>query len=191
MFSSTDNQYNRGCCIATLDSNFVKDFGNMREFTTSLFATMKTMSHSSLKRFTHATLLALAVLGLSGCEQILGQLGIEDPNKKIASKEAEGKAVGGGCRHSGRAIEDCYSVYTWLPKDAVFTGWREMDAYMRENNIETIAPQLPPPPPPPDPKKKKKKKGEGEEAKDGHAPKDEKPGEPAPPAPAEPPPPKH
>jgi hypothetical protein len=46
--------------------------------------------------------------------------------------------VGGGCRHSGRAIEDCYAIYNWLPKAAVFAGWRDMDAYMRENNIPIV-----------------------------------------------------
>lgn len=102
----------------------------------------------------------LAALGsLTGCDQINKKLGIEDPAKKQAQQEAEGKAVGQGCRHSGRAIEDCYSIYNWLPKDAIFGGWKEMDTYMRENSIETIAPQLPPapPPPPPEPKKKKAK----------------------------------
>ena len=29
--------------------------------------------------------------------------------------------------------------------DADGAGWREMDSYMRENAIETVAPQLPPP----------------------------------------------
>lgn len=103
-------------------------------------------------------LVLLACLGLSACDQIIAQLGIDDPIKKQANKEAEGKAVGGACRHSGRAIEDCYSIYTWLPKEAIFTGWREMDSYMRENSIVTIAPQLPPPPPPPPPETGKKKK---------------------------------
>jgi len=88
------------------------------------------------------------LLGLAGCDQIQQKMGVEDPSIKAARAEAEGKAVGGGCRHSGRAIEDCYAIYYWLPKDAVFTGWRDMDAYMRENKIETIEPQLPPPQPP-------------------------------------------
>jgi len=90
-------------------------------------------------------LILAGTLALSGCEQVGKQLGLEDPAKKEAVQEAEGKAVGSGCRQSGRAIEDCYSIYNWLPKSAVFAGWREMDAYMRENQLETIAPQLPPP----------------------------------------------
>lgn len=85
---------------------------------------------------------------LAGCEQVNQTLGIEDTAKKEARQEAEGRAVGGGCRQSGRAIEDCYAIYSWLPKSAVFAGWRDMDAYMRENKIETIEPQLPPAEPP-------------------------------------------
>lgn len=95
-------------------------------------------------------------LFLGGCDQLSNKMGLEDPAKKEARLDAEGKAVGGGCRHSGRAIEDCYAIYTWLPKESVFTGWREMDEYMRSNNLETVAPQLPPPPPPDTGKKKKK-----------------------------------
>ena len=100
-------------------------------------------------------LILAGLLSLTGCDQIGSQLGLEDPAKKEAIQEAEGKAVGSGCRQSGRAIEDCYAIYSWLPKSAVFAGWREMDAYMRENQLETIAPQLPPPE---NPNIKKKKK---------------------------------
>ncbi|HOI51713.1 MAG TPA: hypothetical protein PLN02_05005, partial [Azonexus sp.] len=66
----------------------------------------------------------------------------------------EGKAVGSACRQSGRAIEDCYSIYSWLPKASIYEGWREMDEYMRENKLETITPQLPPPEPPGSKKKR-------------------------------------
>jgi len=96
----------------------------------------------------HASILALAVLALSGCDQVAGKLGLENPAAKEARTDAEGKAVGSACRHSGRAIEDCYAIYSWLPKASVYTGWREMDEYMRENKLETIEPQLPPPEPP-------------------------------------------
>ena len=71
-------------------------------------------------------------------------MGFEDPVEKAARAEADGKAVGGACRQSGRAIEDCYSIYSWLPKSAVYEGWRDMDAYMRDNKLETVEPQLPP-----------------------------------------------
>ena len=93
------------------------------------------------------------LLSLAGCDQIQQKMGIEDPAAKAARQEAEGKAVGSACRHSGRAIEDCYSIYHWLPKAAIFAGWQEMDGYMRTNKIESVEPQLPPPQPP-GPKKK-------------------------------------
>ncbi len=83
-------------------------------------------------------LLALLAL-LSGCEQ----LGIEDPAKVAAAKEAEGKAVGSACRHALRAIEDCYVLNPKAQKSAVFNGWKEMDEYMRENKIEGVAPVVP------------------------------------------------
>lgn len=87
---------------------------------------------------------AALLLSLPGCDMIQQQLGIEDLNAKAARADAEGKAVGGACRQSGRAIEDCYSIYSWLPKSAIYEGWRDMDAYMRDNKLETIEPQLPP-----------------------------------------------
>jgi hypothetical protein len=92
--------------------------------------------------------LLIACLFMTACDQINQKLGLEDPAKKEARQESEGKAVGSACRQSGRAIEDCYSIYSWLPKSPIFAGWREMDAYMRENQLETIAPLLPPPEPP-------------------------------------------
>lgn len=99
--------------------------------------------------------LVVALLGLSACEQVNQKLGLEDPAKKEAKAEQEAKAVGSACRQSGRAIEDCYSIYGWLPKAGIYAGWREMDEYMRENKLETIAPQLPPPEGPGSKKKKK------------------------------------
>jgi hypothetical protein len=71
---------------------------------------------------------------LAGCEQ----LGIEDPAKIEAAREAEGKAIGGACRHSGRALEDCYKLNGKASKAAIYAGWRDMDAYMRENNIAAV-----------------------------------------------------
>ena len=108
----------------------------------------------------------LALLAMTGCDQVSQKLGMEDPAKKEARLEPEAKAVGSACRQSGRAIEDCYSIYGWLPKAGIYAGWREMDEYMRENKLETIVPQLPPPEPPGAKKKKKAEKvevaGEGE-----------------------------
>ncbi|WP_303786873.1 hypothetical protein [Azovibrio restrictus] len=127
--------------------------------------------------------LALA-LPLTGCDQLSSRMGLEDPAKKEARLDAEGRAVGSGCRHSGRAIEDCYSIYTWLPKESVFAGWREMDEYMRENKLETVAPQLPPPPPP-ETTKRKKKSNATPAAAETAAPSPDKPPEPASPPAAE------
>lgn len=84
------------------------------------------------------------LLSLAGCDMIQQELGIEDPEAKAARSDADGRAVGGGCRQSGRAIEDCYAIYAWLPKSSIYEGWRDMDAYMRENKLETVEPQLPP-----------------------------------------------
>ena len=72
-------------------------------------------------------------------------LGIESASAIAAQREAEGKAVGGACRHAGRAIEDCYALNRKAEKAAVFAGWREMNDYMRENKIEPVSPQLTPP----------------------------------------------
>lgn len=83
----------------------------------------------------------LLLLPLAGCEW----LGIDDPAKLSAAKEAEGKAVGSACRHAQRAIEDCYTLNPKAQKAAVFAGWKEMDEYMRENKLEGIAPVVPRP----------------------------------------------
>lgn len=93
------------------------------------------MSPSPFTRLTGFIVLA-ALATLTGCEQ----LGIDDPVKVSAAKQAEGRAVGGGCRHSGRALEDCYESNPKISKAMIFEGWRDMDAYMRENKIETMAP---------------------------------------------------
>ena len=106
------------------------------------------MPDTPSRLFCCAVLVAALAGPLSGCDIVQQQLGIEDQNLKAARNDADGKAVGGACRQSGRAIEDCYSIYAWLPKASIYEGWRDMDAYMRENKLETIAPQLPPPQPP-------------------------------------------
>jgi hypothetical protein len=79
---------------------------------------------------------------LAGCDMIAGQLGIESPEKVAAVREADGKAIGGACRHAGRAIEDCYALNKKADKASVFAGWRDMNDYMRENKIEAVAPQI-------------------------------------------------
>lgn len=88
-----------------------------------------------LRPSTLALLTSLVLL--SGCDL----LGIEPASAVVARKEAEGKAVGGACRHAGRAIEDCYALNRRADKAAVFAGWREMNDYMRENQIQEVRPQ--------------------------------------------------
>lgn len=98
-----------------------------------------------MTRFSHPLRRRLAVglllLPLAGCEW----LGIDDPAKLAAAKEAEGKAVGSACRQAMRALEDCYTLNPKAQKAAVFAGWREMDEYMRENKLEGIVPVVPRP----------------------------------------------
>jgi hypothetical protein len=78
------------------------------------------------------TIFAISLL-LAGCD--LEAL-LADP--KVAQKEAEAKAIGSACRHGLRSIEDCYSLNEKAPKAAIFSGWKEMDQYMRDNKIEGV-----------------------------------------------------
>lgn len=89
---------------------------------------------AAMKRLVPLLLLTL----VAGCDM----LGIESPEKVAASREADGKAIGGACRHAGRAIEDCYALNKKADRAAVFAGWREMNDYMRENKLEEVAPQV-------------------------------------------------
>ena len=73
---------------------------------------------------------AMAVVVLTGCE-IPGIW----PDPRIAQREEESKAIGGACRYALRGLEDCYTLNPKASKAAVFAGWKEMDAYMRENEI--------------------------------------------------------
>jgi hypothetical protein len=88
------------------------------------------------------TLLLPAALALAGCDQ----LGIESPASTKARVEADGKAIGGACRHAGRAIEDCYTLNKKADKAAIYAGWREMNEYMAENKLEPVLPVIPPEP---------------------------------------------
>jgi hypothetical protein len=108
-------------------------------------------------RLPHLLILPALALLVAACE--IPGMG-EDP--KIAeAKEADGRAIGGACRHSGRALEDCYVMNPKAVKAAVYAGWRDMDAYMRENSIKPVVPDLVDPPtggqeakPPPEEDKK-------------------------------------
>ncbi|MBI5259651.1 MAG: hypothetical protein HY855_24320 [Burkholderiales bacterium] len=83
-------------------------------------------------------LLSALCLLVAGCDQ----LGIESASSIAARKEADGKAIGGACRHAGRAIEDCYVLNRKSDRAAIYAGWREMNEYMRENKLEPVIPQL-------------------------------------------------
>lgn len=81
--------------------------------------------------------LALCTLPLAACDL----LGLNDDARIAAAREAEGKAVGAACRYSGRALEECYGMNPKTSKAAIFAGWRDMDGYMRENNIQIVSPE--------------------------------------------------
>ena len=90
-----------------------------------------------MRRLATLTLIAVPAL-LAGCDL----LGMEPASAGAARREAEGKAVGAGCRHSARSVETCYEQNKRVDKAAVFAGWKDMNDYMRENKIEA----MPPPP---------------------------------------------
>lgn len=75
--------------------------------------------------------LLLAVSALAGCDA----LGIETAPQVTAKKTAEAHAIGSACRHAVRSIEDCFDSNPKATKAAMFSGWKEMDQYMRENEI--------------------------------------------------------
>ena len=91
------------------------------------------------------TLPLFAALALAGClDQIPGM----GPPPKVAAKQKEDKAIGSACRYAVRSIEDCYVLNPKASKNDVFAGWKEMDAYMRENKIDgvpSVLAQVPPP----------------------------------------------
>jgi hypothetical protein len=108
----------------------------------------------------HVLLLSMPLL-LSACDQ----LGIESATALAARREAEGKAIGAGCRHAARSVEVCYGTNKKADKAAVFAGWREMNDYMRENKIDA----MPPPPEPPKPATAEADEDAPPEAADGKA----------------------
>ena len=78
-------------------------------------------------------LITTTALLLAGCD-VPGM----GPDPKIAQREADAKAIGGACRHGLRSIEDCYTLNPKASKGDMFTGWKDMDVYMRENKIEGV-----------------------------------------------------
>jgi hypothetical protein len=90
-------------------------------------------------RPTLCSLALAAPLLLAGCDW----LGIESPEQIAAQREADGRAIGAGCRHAARSVEACYELNRRADRAAIFAGWKEMHEYMAENKIEPV----PPPPP--------------------------------------------
>jgi hypothetical protein len=77
---------------------------------------------------------------LTGCDQLSERAGFPDPVRL----EAEGKAIGGACRHAGRGLEDCYRLNKDASKPAIYAGWKEMNEYMMKNNMQSVTPTFPP-----------------------------------------------
>jgi hypothetical protein len=95
-----------------------------------------------MRHITSTLCLALASFLLVGCDA----LGIESAPAIAAKKDAEAHAIGSACRHAIRSIETCFQSNPKSVKAAMFTGWKEMDAYMRENEIlgmPSAAPSMP------------------------------------------------
>lgn len=82
--------------------------------------------------------LLLTLAALTGCDQLSERAGFPDPAKQAA----EGKAIGGACRHAGRGLEDCYALNPGASKPAVYEGWKEMNEYMAKNDMQAIPPQI-------------------------------------------------
>ncbi len=101
----------------------------------------------------------LLSVGLTGCDQIM----------EIANQgKANGKAIGAGCRHSGRSLEDCYQRNPKIPRSDIFTGWKEMNEYMLAKKIDIV-------PPPPDlPKESSHEKSKAEDSAEAKKPEDTK-----------------
>ena len=84
---------------------------------------------------------------LTGCNK----LGIGTGGKDPAAIEGDARATGSACRQAGRALEDCFTLNPASPRSAIFSGWKEMSDYMRDNKIDNVKPELTPPQPPPPP----------------------------------------
>jgi hypothetical protein len=99
------------------------------------------------------TVVVTSMLLLAGCDQLKERAGIPDP----AKIEAEGKALGSACRQAGWGIEDCFRLNPNASKSAMFTGWKDMNEYMLKNNMQAVAPTIPPDGAPPPVALRKKK----------------------------------
>lgn len=73
----------------------------------------------------------LSSCDLSQIPGLDGKLSLEDS-----------KAVGAACRHSGRALEDCFVMNPNTHQSGVFEGWRDMNDYMLANQIDVVKPEI-------------------------------------------------
>lgn len=80
---------------------------------------------------TRMILLVMLLGGLTGCDRI-----VELANQA----KLNGRAIGASCRHSGRALEDCFQRNTRVSKADIYAGWKEMNEYMTKNKLEVVAP---------------------------------------------------
>jgi hypothetical protein len=86
----------------------------------------------------HSLIFLLAIL-IAGCDA----LGLPNPAKQAEQAEADAKAVGASCRHSGRALEDCFTLNPGQSRAAVYAGWKEMHDYMAAGNIAVVPATIP------------------------------------------------
>lgn len=105
---------------------------------------------------------------LSGCDY----LGIESQKAIEDRKNEQAKAIGAACRHSARALEDCFLMHPKVSKAGIFSGWKEMDQYMRDNNIQPVKAEIPVEAPDQAENKKEDKVEQSEDKKDDTKKKD-------------------
>ncbi|MFC7419432.1 hypothetical protein ACFQNF_06020 [Iodobacter arcticus] len=84
-------------------------------------------------------IMLFGLITLTGCDKVM---------EVVNKQQANGKAIGAACRHSGRALEDCYRRNIRIPKADIFAGWKEMNEYMQQKKIDVISPPEDEPPPP-------------------------------------------
>ncbi|MFN0315770.1 MAG: hypothetical protein ACKVQA_12120 [Burkholderiales bacterium] len=81
---------------------------------------------------------ALLTVLIAGCDA----LGLPNPGKQAEHAAADAKAVGASCRHSGRALEDCFTLNPGQSRAEVYAGWKEMNDYMAAGNIAVVPPLI-------------------------------------------------
>jgi hypothetical protein len=84
-------------------------------------------------RLLHLAPLCAALL-LGGCDQ----LGIESASRRGGAQGSRRQGHRRRLPACDRSVEDCYANNKRAEKAAVFAGWKEMNDYMRENNIAAV-----------------------------------------------------